>query len=419
MPGITAPQRARTSRKPTGLPNPPMMLLVGPEKSGKSYEAALGTSSDLVGMTYWIEIGGSEGTADYYGRVPGARYEIVEHDGTYQDILDAVRWAIAQPPVDGKQNMIVVDNGSNLWDMLGDEQALFARRRAVRKAHGNRRSGPSLDDPVVIDSDLWNRAKDRWGEFLWLLRRHSGPVLLLARQELVTAFENDKPTRDKTRKVKAEKNLPAAVDAIVELHTLGEAYLTGVRTLHWDVKPGETTRFANFSIDTLLRRLGYEEAAATRQVTESRPEAYLQEEDQQQAQDRGQEPRQQGQQQQQRQEAPVTPAGGGAGLSSQAAVKLIHEALTDETSPEARLLDIREEWGARTLRQIPTRTKMWGERDADDLITQCLTHIAAEALKRSSAGEDKQPPGSLAPTHPGEQKQDGEHNGTPPTHGVP
>ncbi|MFI9078816.1 hypothetical protein ACIGW8_20455 [Streptomyces sioyaensis] len=73
MPGITTPLRERKSRRPTGLPNPPMMLLVGPEKSGKSFEAAAGTSSELIGMTYWIEIGGSEGTADYYGRVPGAR----------------------------------------------------------------------------------------------------------------------------------------------------------------------------------------------------------------------------------------------------------------------------------------------------------------------------------------------------------
>ncbi|MFN1193257.1 hypothetical protein ACK03K_33895 [[Kitasatospora] papulosa] len=411
MPGITAPQRERRSRKPTGLPNPPLMLLVGPEKSGKSYEAALGTGSDLIGTTYWIEIGGSEGTADYYGRVPGARYEIVEHNGTYQDILDAVRWAVAQPPVNGKQNMIVVDNGTNLWDMLADEQALFARRRAVQRAQRDRRRGPSLDDPVVIDSDLWNRAKDRWGEFLWLLRRHSGPTLLLARQELVTAFENDKPTRDKTRKIKAEKNLPAAVDAIVELHTLGEAHLTGVRTLHWDVKPGETVPFPDFTIDTLLRRLGYEDATTTRQVTESRPEAYLQEQEQGQGQHPGgQQARQPIQQQ--------TPAGTGTpapGLSGTDAVKLIHSALTNETNPEACLIDIREEWGTRTLKRIQTTTKMWGDRNADDLITMCLTHIKNEAAKKEKATTGDLPPAPSTPARQGkaEQEQAREHNEPP------
>ncbi|MFC9280948.1 hypothetical protein [Streptomyces collinus] len=408
MPGITTPQRERRSRRPTGRPNPPMMLLVGPEKSGKSYEAAAGSGSDLIGMTYWIEIGGSEGTADYYGRVPGARYEIVEHDGTYQDILDAVRWAVAQPPVDGKPNMIVLDNVTVLWDMLSDEQALYARWRAERKAQEQRRRGPNPDLPVTVDPDLWNRAKDRWGEILWLLRRHSGPTLLLARQEIVTAFENDKPTRDKTRKIKAEKNLPAAVDAIVELHALGEAYLTGVRTLHWDVKPGETTSFPDFSIDALLRRLGFEEAAAARQVTEARPEAYLQEQEQQRAQ---QQP-QRGQQQRRPQEHELT---------GPKAAALIKKALEDPTNPEAALQGIREEWGIRTLKQIPTESRL-GKMSADDLITRSLAYVKTQAEKRQQTPGEQQgqqegtetpsqgeEPSASAPPTGGEQDQAREH----------
>ncbi|MFD7504783.1 hypothetical protein [Streptomyces sp. NPDC059850] len=412
MPGITTPLRERKSRRPTGLPNPPMMLLVGPEKSGKSFEAAAGTGSDLIGMTYWIEIGGSEGTADYYGRVPGARYEIIEHNGTYQDILDAIRWAVAQLPVSGKPNMIVVDNMTVLWDMLSDEQALFARRRAERKAQENRRRAPSLDDPVVIDSDLWNRAKDRWGEILWMLRRHHGPTLLLARQEIVTAFEHDKPTRDKTRKIKAERNLPAAVDAIVELHAFGEAHLTGVRTLHWDVKPGESVPFPDFSIDTLLRRLGFEEAAATRQVTEARPEAYLQEQDQQQPK-RSQQQRRPGENE----------------LTGPKAAALIKKALEDPTDPEMALQGIREEWGIRTLQQIPTESRL-GKMSADTLIARSLAYIKAQAEKRQhSTGGQQQGDqtgtdagqGEPTSTPPSAVKQDQarEHRETPPESSAP
>lgn len=232
---------------------------------------------------------------------------------------------------------------------------------------------------------------------------------MLARQEVVTAFENDKPTRDKTRKIKAEKNLPAAVDAIVELHTLGEAHLTGVRTLHWDVKPGESARFPDFSIDTLLRRLGYEDAATTRQVTESRPEAYLQEEDQQQP------PQQNRQQTQQQAPAPDRATAPPPGLTEQQAVNLIHQALTDETDPEGRLRAIRAEWGARTLKQVPATTKMWGEKNADDLITVCLAHIKDEAEKRKAPGDGKQAPGPNASTPPDEvgQEQAREHTETP------
>ncbi|MER6616399.1 hypothetical protein [Streptomyces xantholiticus] len=392
MPGITTPQRERRFREPTGLPNPPMILLAGPEKSGKSRAAAEGTSSDLIGMTYWIEIGGSEGTADYYGRLPGARYKIVEHNGTYQDILDAVRCAVAQPPaVEGKRNMIVIDNVSVLWDMLSDEQALYARWRAERKAQENRRRGPNPDLPVTVDPDLWNRAKDRWGEVLWHLRRHSGPTLLLARQEVVTAFENDKPTRDKTRKIKAEKNLPAAVDAIVELHALGEAYLTGVRTLHWDVTPGQSERFENFSIDTLLRRLGFHEAAPTRQVTETRPEAYL---DEQQA--KQQQPPQQPQHGQQQRPHENE-------LTGPKAAALIKKALEDPTDPEAALQGIREEWGIRTLAQIPTESRL-GKMSADALITRSLAYIKAQAEKRQQTSGDQQGQQNGADTGPGQDE---------------
>ncbi|MEV0444609.1 hypothetical protein AB0I84_04310 [Streptomyces spectabilis] len=362
MAGITAPQRTRKSRKPTGKPNPPIILLTGPEKTGKSYEAARGSGSDLVGMTYWIEIGGTEGTADYYGRVPGADYEIVPHDGSYQDILDAIRWVNHQPRADDKPNMLVIDSMTSLWDMLSDEIAMYARNRAIRKAQRNRSRVPSLDDPVVIDSDLWNRAKDRWGEVLWLLRRHQGPCLLLARTEIVTAFENDKPTRNTTRKVKAEKNLTAAVDAIVDLHAVGEAWLTGVRSLHMEIKPGETQRFSDFTVDALLRRLGLQDAAESRFASELRPDADLREHGQQ-IQHPAPHP------------APARPA---PSLTGEQAAKLIRDALMHPTDPENALRDLREEHGRRTLAALTTDTG-WGVMSADDLITKSLDHLKAKA----------------------------------------
>ncbi|WP_208874934.1 hypothetical protein [Streptomyces sp. PBH53] len=383
MAGTTTPQRPRRSRKPTGRPNPPIILLTGPEKTGKSYEAAKGSGSDLIGMTYWIEIGGTEGTADYYGRVPGARYEIVPHDGSYQDILDAIRWVNHQPRVDGKPNMLVIDSMTSLWDMLSDEIALHARQRAVRKAQRNRSRVPTLDDPVVIDSDLWNRAKDRWGEVLWLLRRHSGPCLLIARQEIVTAFENDKPTKNTTRKVKAEKNLPAAVDAIVELHSLGEAWLTGVRTLHMPIQPGETQRFRDFTVDALLRRLGLEDAVETRSVSEVSPDADLQED---------------GAHASQSAPRPTT-ARQAPGLTGEHAVELIREALRHPTDPEEALRQLREEHGRRTLKAIPTATA-WGKMSADDLITKSLDHLKAKAAEAQSGQE---------PTPSAGQEDEGDH----------
>lgn len=397
MAGIIAPQRTRKSRKPTGKPNPPIILLTGPEKSGKSYEAARGSGSELIGMTYWMEIGGTEGTADYYGRVPGAAYEIVPHDGSYQDILDAIRWVNHQPRVDGKPNMLVIDSMTSLWDMLSDEIAMYARNRAIAKAQRNRSRIPNLDDPVVIDSDLWNRAKDRWGEVLWLLRRHQGPCLLLARTEIVTAFENDKPTRNTTRKVKAEKNLPAAVDAIVDLHAIGEAWLTGVRTLHMDIKPGESQRFHDFTVDTLLRRLGLQDAAESRSTSELRPDASLQE------------PGQQPQQPTARQAARPAPA-----LTGEQAAKLIRDALMHPTDPENALRELREEHGRRTLGAVKTDTA-WGVMSADGLIAKSLDHLKTKAEQAKNGQDEGTASSAETPSHPsGDEEKSGPTDGDDP-----
>ncbi|WP_328333306.1 hypothetical protein [Streptomyces sp. NBC_00455] len=397
MAGIIAPQRTRKSRKPTGKPNPPIILLTGLEKSGKSYEAARGSGSELIGTTYWIEIGGTEGTADYYGLIPGASYEIVPHDGSYQDILDAIRWVNHQPRVDGKPNMLVIDSMTSLWDMLSDEIAMYARNRAIAKAQRNRSRIPTLDDPVVIDSDLWNRAKDRWGEVLWLLRRHQGPCLLLARTEIVTAFEHDKPTRNTTRKVKAEKNLPAAVDAIVDLHAIGEAWLTGVRTLHMDIKPGESQRFHDFTVDTLLRRLGLQDAAESRSTSELRPDATLQES--------GQQP----QQSAVRQSARPAPA-----LTGEQATKLIRDALTHPTDPQNALRELREEHGRRTLGAVKTDTG-WGVMSAEDLITKSLDHLKTKAEQaKNGQGEETPAPSGTSSHQPGNKEETSQRGGVEP-----
>ncbi|NEA53607.1 hypothetical protein G3I60_05400 [Streptomyces sp. SID13666] len=364
MAGIIAPQRPRTTIVPTGKPNPPIVLLAGGEKTGKSYEAALGSASELIGRTLWIEFG--ESTAHYYGGVPGARYEIVPHDGSYQDLLDAIRFAVAQPRGDdGRPNMIVIDSVTALWDLLGDEQALFARRRANNRAAKNKQAAPGLDDPVTIDHDLWNRAKDRWGEVLWLLRRHDGPVILCARLEEVTAFENDRPTRNSVWKVKAEKNLPAVVDAIVQLRGLGQAHLTGVRSLRLPYRPDENRRYANFSIDKLLRDLGLQEAAVSRSQTEIRPDAYIEEYAQEAEKQRAAEP-----EAPRSQDRPV--------LTSDEAANLIRSALTDSADPKDALLALRERFGTLLLGQVKTNTK-WGIMSANSLISRSLNHLSERA----------------------------------------
>lgn len=245
------------TRKPTGKPSWPILLLAGAEKSGKTYAAAESSASDLIGRTFWVGVG--EDAPDEYGAIEGARFEIVEHDGTYRGILRALWEARREPMVDGKPNLIVLDSAGRVWALLSEAAQETANERARRK---NKNVG---DDGADITMDLWNTAKQRWGHILDELRAHQGPSIVTARLEEITHVENGQPTKHKTWKVQAEKNLPFEVGAIVHLRAFGEAYLTGVRSLRYRPKPNELTRLPeDWTIDALWHQLGLAEGAGER-----------------------------------------------------------------------------------------------------------------------------------------------------------
>ncbi|MDR6861938.1 hypothetical protein [Phycicoccus sp. 3266] len=249
------------TRKPTGLPSWPILLLAGTEKAGKTYAAAAASASSLIGRTLWVTIG--EDAPDEYGAIPGARFEIVEHDGTYRQILGALDECVAELAKDETPGLIVIDSGTRLWNLLSDEAQAVANRRAAAKAARSNR--PTPDDDATIGMDLWNTAKQRWDHVMDCLREHQGPSIITARLDL-TAVVNDKgdPTKDKTWKVQAHKSLPYDVGAIVELPAPGEAVLTGVRSLR--VKNAHTQRraFPGFTVEALWTEMGLAEAAGTR-----------------------------------------------------------------------------------------------------------------------------------------------------------
>jgi hypothetical protein len=261
---------ALKTRRPSGKPPWPMLCIAGVEKSGKSYSAAVLSASDLIDRTFYIELG--EGAADQYGDIPGARYEIVEHDGTFNAILGQAQAAV-QAPRNGKPHAIVVDSVTELWDLLSDEAQLKANRRAAAKAAEKKRPAPAED--VQITMDLWNDAKKKWRRFIDTLRVYDGPVVLLARLELVAVMEGGKPSEAREWKIRAEKNLPFECDAIVKMRAPQDAALTGVRSTKLQVPPGREMPLPKFSIDGLLRSLGLDVAGATapRSYTAPKPVA--------------------------------------------------------------------------------------------------------------------------------------------------
>lgn len=246
------------TRQPTGKPPWPITLLAGGEKCGKSWACAVASGSPLIGRTLWVGVG--EDDPDEYGAIPGAAFEIVQHDGTYRSILNALTACAEQPDVDGKPVLIVLDSATRLWDLLCDEAQREANDRAARKASRARQAPP--DDDVQITMDLWNVAKSRWQHLLDTFRDHTGPSLITARLDEVTVLDaRGNPTKDKALKVKAEKGLPYDVGVIVEFPELGEAYIRGVRSVRLQLT--ERKSAPDFTVHRLWEQLGLAEAGAT------------------------------------------------------------------------------------------------------------------------------------------------------------
>src|SRR3712207_4856640 len=144
------------TRQPTGRVPWPCILLEGEEKAGKSWALAQFSSSDKIGALYWIDL--NEGAGDEYGAVPGANYQIIEHDGSSAAVLAAVQAVKAQarraadagePPV-----VLGIDTGSAIWDGLKD----WASERAARAARKREllKSDPNAEN--TISQKLGNEA---------------------------------------------------------------------------------------------------------------------------------------------------------------------------------------------------------------------------------------------------------------------
>lgn len=231
------------TRKPTGLPSWPMVLLAGREGAGKSWAAAMASASELVGRTLWIGIG--EDDPDEYGVIPGARFEIVEHDGSYQGILGAVQAAAAEP-MDDRPTLLVVDSMTRLWNQITDNAQAVANRRAKGRKNSN--------GDYTVSADLWNVAAQQWRDVMDAVRSHRGPAILTARLEQVMVMENNQPTNEKIWKVQGHKSLPFDVGVLVEMHERGHFLMTKAKSARIQIE--KPTPAPGFTVETLWERLG-------------------------------------------------------------------------------------------------------------------------------------------------------------------
>lgn len=265
-------------RPPSGVPSNPVILLEGGELTGKTYAALLLTASDRVGRSWMMQLGETDG--DPYGAIIDpqgrpVRHQLVEHDGTWLDIITAAEQihaaghaAVAAgelPPV------WIFDSMSLEWEMLGT----WANNRA---AASDRNKGILAKDPnadIDVGHLYWNAVNRRHSRLMGLFRTFPGIVVLTARGKYVTKFEGGKPTKQREYTLDAQKQLGFHTKLWVRLARNERPVIIGARLPNGGVDPGqdhpvridgrrdERFRGVEFSLEWLVFDfMGYDPARA-------------------------------------------------------------------------------------------------------------------------------------------------------------
>ncbi|KAB2344825.1 hypothetical protein [Actinomadura rudentiformis] len=225
------------TRRPTGSVPWPLILLEGGEKVGKSWSAATLTTSPRIGRAFWIALG--EVDADEYGALPGADFEIVEHDGTFSSILSAVTdiHALAaeaepgQPPV-----TLVIDTMSAEWEWLKD----WADERARQSDKNKKILARDPNAEIVIPPNVWTDTNARHRKLTRLLMTLKGVVVMIARgRETIAVDDHGRPiSGTKEYRVDGQKGLPFDASVWIRMHRDRRSIIVGCRSIHTGIRPG-------------------------------------------------------------------------------------------------------------------------------------------------------------------------------------
>lgn len=231
---------ALRTRRPSGKPSWPLILLAGEAKTGKTYSAAEFTGDERIGRSFWLDLG--EGCADEYGAVPGADYEIIEHDGTWIDIIsqveevrDIAREALAKGE---KPVSLTIDSMTAEWAMLSQWTDTRARRSKNNKALLEENPDAEID----ITSNYWNDANSRHNRLMNILKTFPGIVVMTSLETEKTQFgANGHPLKNapKLARPDAQKRLAADATVWVRLSQSNPPTIVGIRSVKFTIIPGK------------------------------------------------------------------------------------------------------------------------------------------------------------------------------------
>lgn len=227
------------TRKPSCRVAWPLILLAGEMKSGKSYCAAQFTGDPRVGRAFWLDLG--EGCADEYGLVPGADYEILEHDGTWLSIVDTIRavrdFAAEELAAGNKPVALVIDSMSAEWAMLTE----WVNKRAKRSKSNQQKLARDPDEMIDISANYWNDANSRHGQVMNLLKTFPGIVVMTSLEtEKMQMGPGGRPMENapKVAKPDCQKRVPADATVWVRLSLMEAPAVVGIRSVRMNIRPG-------------------------------------------------------------------------------------------------------------------------------------------------------------------------------------
>lgn len=239
-PPARATYQLRT-RKPLTGQVWPLILLTGGEFSGKTTAAGLAAESGRFGRTWVLPFGEDPDQIAEYD--PAA--EIVEHDGTLYEFAAAVEQVAAvvnaQPLVDGKPQLVLVDSGSVLWDLLS--AIAEARARKSDEAAADLMRNPYAS--VNIGPLNWSAVNKMWQRIIRQLKSMQAVVVMTARGKdgvVVDSrgqIDNQAARRgDKSYRVAVQSETPFEAHAFVKLDRAEPPAILGVRVGKRGLRPG-------------------------------------------------------------------------------------------------------------------------------------------------------------------------------------
>lgn len=240
---------SRTTR-PTGEIPYPCTIIAGGKGTGKTYQIALASASQLVDRTFLLTIGEEE--PDAFASLEGQRFEKVEHDGTFLDVLAAIRELKTEPRTDDRPHFLGVDSMTAIYNLLLDSAQMSANRRAQAQALARRQSAPV--DNVELKNEDWSAMRRDWNTLLNEIRTWDGPTAMTARLEEQVISVNGVATSERAWRMRADPNFAYEVSDVIEMARRGEYTLT--KQNDPDARFAGVRPWPNFTLDALWRDRG-------------------------------------------------------------------------------------------------------------------------------------------------------------------